>query len=114
MKKQKIVKPFFFKDRSHQDMVDLLNKELPINLRYNEAMVKRIHDRYPLISKTEVSIIVRAVFQSFRDLLVLGNVLNFNGLFFDTKLFFFQRCRKGRIVPSIRVKVTTPPKLRKK
>jgi len=114
MKKQKIVRPFSFNGRSHQDMVDLLNKELPINLRYNEAMINRIHNKYPLISKTEISIIVRAVFQSFRDLLVLGNVLNFNGLFFDTKLFFFQRFRKGRIVPSMKVKLTTPPKLRKK
>lgn len=114
MKKQKIVRPFFFKDRSHQDLLDLINKELPINLRYNEAMINRIYSRYPLISKTEISIIVRAVFQSFRDLLILGNVLNFNGLFFDTKLFFFQRFRKGRIVPSIKVKISTPPKLRKK
>lgn len=114
MKKQKIVKPFFFKNRSHQDLVDLINKDLPINLRYNEAMIKRIHDKYPFISKTEVSIIVKAVFQSFRDLLVLGNVLNFNSLFFDTKLFFFQRLRKGRIVPSMRIQIKTPPKLRKK
>ena len=114
MKKPKIVKPFFFKDKTHQDMVDLLNKDLPVNIRYNEEMINRIHARYPLISKYEVSIIVLAVFQSFRDLLVLGKVLNFNNLFFDTKLFFFDRSCRGRIIPSLKVKISTPPKLRKK
>jgi len=114
MKKPKIVKPFFFKGKTHQEMVDLLNKELPINIRYNEKMINRIHARYPLISKSEISIIVLAVFQSFRDLLVLGDVLNLNNLFFDTKLFFFPRPYRGHIVSSLKVKMTTPPKLRKK
>lgn len=114
MKKPKTVRPFYFVNMSKQDIVDMLNNECPINIKYNEDLVDRIYARYPLVSKTEISIIVKAVFQSFRDLLVLGKVLNFNTLFFDTKLYFFARYKRGHILPSLKVKMSTPPKLRKK
>ena len=93
-------------------MMEEINVQYPVNLKYNESLVDRIHDRYPLVSKTDVSIVVKAVFQSFRDLLVLGKVLNFNNLFFDTKLHFFDHRRGGHILPSLKVKISTPPPLR--
>jgi hypothetical protein len=113
MKKQKIVSPFYFQDQSHQQVVDYLNTEHPISLKYNKDLVERVYQRYPLIDKSEVGIIVKAVFSSFRDLLILGKVLNFNNLFFDTKLKFFQHRRGGRILPSLKVHISTPPPLRK-
>lgn len=112
MKKPKTVKPFSFVDLTHQQMVDLVNKENPISLKYNEDLIDRIHARYPLISKTQVSIVVKSIFQSIRDLLVLGKVLNFNNLFFDTKLHFFDYRKGGHILPSLKVKISTPPPLR--
>lgn len=112
MKKPKVVKPFFFQDLSHREMVDLINSDLPISLKHNESLIDRVHARYPLIEKSEVSIIVKAIFQSFRDLLVLGKVLNFNNLFFDAKLHFFDYRKDGRILPSLKVKISTPPPLR--
>jgi hypothetical protein len=112
MKKPKVVTPFEFKDMSHDQMADLLNKEYPINLKYNEELVNRVYSRYPLIEKSQVSIILKAVFQSLRDLLVLGKVLNFNNLFFDTKLHFFDYHKNGHILPSLKVKISTPPPLR--
>jgi hypothetical protein len=113
MKKPKLVKPFFFKQLDHQEVVDLINKEMPVNIKYNEDLVDRVYARYPLIDKIQVSIIVKAVFQSLRDLLVLGKVINFNNLFFDFKLHFFDYRRDGRILPSLKVKISTPPPLRK-
>lgn len=112
MKKPKVVSPFYFKDLDHQQMVDLVNRDNPINLKYNESLIDRVHARYPLISKTETSIIVKAIFQSLRDLLVLGKVLNFNNLFFDTKLHFFDYRKGAAILPSLKVKMSTPPPLR--
>ena len=112
MKKPKVVKQFAFKDLSHQEVVDLLNTDHPINLKYNEDLVNRVYDRYPLVSKVQVAIIVTAIFQSFRDLLVLGKVLNFNNLFFNAKLHFFDYRKNGHILPSLKVKISTPPPLR--
>src|ERR1700723_2936531 len=113
MKKQKVGVPFFFKKISHQDTVNELNDDYPINLKYNEELIDRICQRYYLIDKAHIGHIVKTIFQSFRELLILQKVLNFNNLFFDTKLFFFQHRRGGHILPSLKVKMTTPPKLRK-
>jgi hypothetical protein len=112
MKKPKTVKPFFFKNITHQEMVDILNTEYPISLKHNEDLINRIHERYPLIEKHQISIIVKAIFQSLRDFLVLGKVLNFNNLFFDTKFHFFDYRKNGRILPALKVKMSTPPPMR--
>lgn len=113
MKKPKTVKPFVFKEKTHQEASDLLDQEYPVLLQYNEDLIDRIHQKYPYVSKTEVSIVVQAVFQTMRSLLVLGKVLNFNKLFFDTKLHFFGYRKNGHILPSLKVKLGTPPPLRK-
>ena len=112
MKKPKIVKLFFFKELSNQQMVDLINEDLPLNIKYNENLVDRVHARYPLIDKTQTSVIIKTIFQSLRELLILGKVLNFNNLFFDTKLHFFDYRKDGHILPSLKVKISTPPPLR--
>jgi hypothetical protein len=112
MKKPKVVKSFSFKDLSHQDMADLVNESHPVNLKYNEDLVNRVYARYSVIDKSKVAIIIKAVFQSFRDLLVLGKVLNFNNLFFDTKLLIFDYRKNGHIFPALKVKISTPPPLR--
>jgi hypothetical protein len=113
VKKPKVVSFFQFKDLTYQQVVTEINKELPINLKHNEELVDRIHKKYPILTKTEISIIVKAVFQSLRDLLLLGKVLNFNTLFFDTKLYFFTHLRDGNILPALKVQMSTPPPLRK-
>jgi hypothetical protein len=112
MKKPKTVKPYYFRDLSHQQVVDQLNIDYPISLKHNQDLVDRVYHRYPLIDKSEVGIIIKAVFSSFRDLLILGKVLNFNNLFFDTKLHFFNHRRDGHILPSLKVRIATPPPLR--
>jgi len=112
MKKLKSVRPFYFKNLEHQEVVDQLNIEYPVNIKYNEDLVNRVHARYPLIDKIQVSIIVKAIFQSFRDLLILGKILNFNNLFFDVKLLFFDYHKDGHILPSLKIKISTPPPLR--
>lgn len=109
-----MVVPFVFKEHSHQQMVDELNNEYPVSLKHNEDLINRVYARYPLLDKSEVGIIVKAVFSSFRDLLVLGKVLNFNTLFFDTKLLIFTHKRGSVIFPAIKVQVSTPPRLREK
>jgi hypothetical protein len=113
MKLPKRIREFYFKDLTREQVVQLMNEEFPINIKYNEDLVNRIHGRYPLIEKSEVSIIVKGIFQSFRDLLILGKVLNFNKVFFDAKLFFIDFRKRGSILPHLKVKIKTPPPLRK-
>lgn len=97
---------------THQEMVDLINQENPVSLKYNEELVNRVYARYPLISKAEVGMIVKTIFQGMRDLLILGKVLNFNTLFFDTKFHFFDYRWGSHILPALKIKISTPPPLR--
>jgi hypothetical protein len=113
MKKQKTVKPFYFKEASHEEVSNLIDNELPINLKYNEDLINRIHQRYPIISKSEIAFIVKTIFQSFRELLILGDIINFHNVFFNTKLYFYSRKKNGYIIPNIRVKITTPPNIKR-
>ena len=55
-------------------------------------------------------IIIKSIFQSMRELLILGKILNFHNLFFDTKLHIFNHNNKLR--PALKVKMSTPPSLR--
>jgi len=113
MKKTKTIKSFFFKGYTHNETVNIINKELPISLKYNEDLIDRIHFKYPILNKTEITIIVKLIFESIRELMILGKILNFNNLFFDTKFHFFKYRKEGRILPALKVKISTPPPMRK-
>jgi hypothetical protein len=113
MKKPKTAPPFHFLDVSPQQVIDLLNEDYPISLHDNQELVERVYQRYPLISKKEVFTIIKIIFVSIRELLILGKILNFNGLFFDMKLLLFAHRKKGVIFPALKVHVSTPPPLRK-
>jgi hypothetical protein len=109
MKKEKTTKKYYFKDKTHIQVADMINHELPVNLKYNEDLVNRVYERYPFIDKAQVALIIKATFQSIRDLLIMGKILNFNKLFFDTKLFVFDHRKNGRIFASLKAKICTPP-----
>lgn len=98
---------------TNQQMVDYLNDNYPISIKHNEDLINRVHARYPLLDKSEVGIIIKATFASFRDLLVLGKVLNLANLFLNTKLLTFTHRRGDVIFSAIKVHVSTSPKLRK-
>lgn len=108
MKKRKTNKEFYYKDLDKQEIINLVNNELPINLKYLENLIDRIHKRYPIVDKVQVSIIVKATFESLRELLILGNIINLNKFIFDMKLHCCTYI-SDKLYPVIKVKLTTPP-----
>lgn len=113
MNKYREIQSFTYKDRTYSEMVDYLNHKLPINLSLNEDLINKIHVKYPILSKTEISIVVKGIFQSIRDLLVANKILNFNTLFFNAKLLCFPQQKTGYMIPRLKVKIETPPTMRK-
>ncbi len=113
MKHRKKIRAFYFDQLSSEDLIKLVNSELPINIKHLAIIVDKIYAKYPLIDKTEISIIVRAVFESIREFLILGYIINFNKYFFDMKFHFFEFAAKAKKYTSLKVKVTTPPHVRK-
>jgi len=89
-------------------MVKIINKRYPIKLKELEGVIDSVHIRYPFLSKTEISIIVKTFFEMIRENLILGSIINFNKYFFDMKFFFSQWNKRTRLT----VKVTPPPFIR--
>ncbi len=113
MKKQKEIVEFYFMGLSREDLVNLLNKELPINIKTLGPIVDRVYEKYPVIDKAEVSLIIVTVFEAMRDFLVLGYVMNFNKFVFDMKLHFFQHVIGTRFNTALKVKLKASPKFLK-
>ena|ERR1700722_4574545 len=113
-KKMKTVSPFRFLDKTKQEMVDIVNKNMRITLKYNKDLVNRVHKRYPLLNEEQIGVIIRNIFTAMRDLLILGKILNFMSFMFDVKLLFFTHKRDGDIFPGCKVSIKTPPPMRKK
>jgi hypothetical protein len=105
MKKKQTIKAFYFKD---EDILNGLDRELPIDIKRLHPLIERIYKRYPLIDKTEVVIIVKTAFQAIRELLVSGAILNFQKFMFDVKLHFFGSPRR----PAVKIKLKTPPPIK--
>jgi hypothetical protein len=111
MKKPKKPQDFFFKDLEKDELVSQIDRDLPLNLKKLEPFIERIYNRYPLISKPQIVIIVKATLQAIRELLLLGYVLNIHRFVFDMKMLFFTHTEK-QTYPAVKVKLTTPPALR--
>lgn len=109
---KKEVPPFYYIDKTHEEMVEEIKKEFPIDLSKSEELINRIYYRYKLIDKSKVALIVKLVFESIRELIILGNNLHFNKLFFNTKLFVFSHTKGDTVYPAIRVKTGTPKHFR--
>lgn len=107
------INSFSFKELSKQDMVNLLNEEHPITSKGNADLIERVYARYPLISKTEIVDICNNTFGAIRDLLVLGKILNFNGLFYQTKFMFTKgKNPKQKDIIRFKIAISTPPGLK--
>jgi hypothetical protein len=82
---EKPAREFVFTD---SDLAGHLDQDYPIKLTKLQDLIERVASRYPLIEKMEVSRIIKAIFESLRELLVLGCNLNFEKIFHDMKLNF--------------------------
>lgn len=104
---------FSFKGMTKQEVVDFLNEEYPINSKGNSDLIERVYARYPLISKTEIVEICNNTFGAIRDLLVLGKILNFFGLFNQTKFHFVKSRNQFREdIIRFKINIATPPGLK--
>lgn len=112
MKNKKTVREFHFLDLSKKEIMDLMNSDHPINIKKFEPIIDKIYSKYPLIDKSQISLIVKMVFESMRDFLVMGYVINFNKFVFDMKLNFFVHVIRDKVFPALRVRLKNPPKIR--
>jgi branched-subunit amino acid transport protein AzlD len=85
---------FIFKEMTHNEMVKLVNKELPISMS-DMSLIDRVHERYPVFSKPQIAEIVMSFFYTLRGLLIKGKIISLLPLLSKTYLSFAPWNRKG-------------------
>jgi len=84
-------------------------EDLPeVSLKHILPIIDRVHNRYPTISKIEVILIIKALLEIIRELLVLGKIVSINDLFDHAHILHYIVKRNGNIFPSVKVRVQTP------
>ena len=110
---QKIV----FSGYTMEEFIELINHDHPIKLIDNIDLIDRVCIRYPYLTKAEISIIIKAVFESFRELVLSGKILDFKHFFHDMKLYLFLRHCKAdpeNPCPSMKIRISMPSTLSRK
>lgn len=112
MKYTKQIKKFIFQ-LPHDEIAQQIDDDYPITLKYNENLVDRVHSRYPFVSKKDVILVITAVFQIMRKVLILGDIINFHHLFFDVKFLFYFIIKNKKLTKNLKLKIKTPPGIKK-
>lgn len=66
----------------NEKIVEIMDKESPISLKYNEDLVNRVHARFPVEDKAKIALIIKNIFIAIRKYLILGYILEFYGFFY--------------------------------
>jgi len=112
-KKPKKIQHYEFNNISKRDMVNIANENLPINLKHLSKIIDKIHDKYPLVTKTDLTYVVKAIIYSLREFLILGYIINLNNFFHDYKLHFNKFIKNNIIYYGVKAKIKTSPALKK-
>lgn len=94
--------------------IEALNADLPINLRKLEPLIDNISSKYPLLKKSEISIIIKAFIEEMRVQLLKGNSINLFQFLLEMKLYTFCKVIKNKLYFNTRIAVTTPEKIKNK
>lgn len=105
MPRTKVI-PFHYLNKTKEEFRDYLNNKYPIGIKQFENIIHRIHSRYPILDKSEISIIVKTLVESIRDFIVMGCIINIMELRCMKLKLFKSKVAKTKLKfhrPSVRV-----------
>lgn len=113
-KKKKLTTNFYFKDKTHEEIIKELDEKFPIYRSSNQKdLIDRIHTKYPVISKEEIKTVVLGIMQCIRDCLISGDIITISNLFLDAKIDFTYTDNYYGVLSNLKVKIITPSGLRR-
>lgn len=80
---------FYYENMTHSQFVDMIDREFPISLKYNANLINRIQARYPILTKSQIAIIVKALFLAIRRIILMGDYLTIYGLVIQLHMFLY-------------------------
>lgn len=92
-------------------MVDL-NKIFPISLVNIQHIINRVHARYPILEKQDITLIIKSFFESIRYILINGDSISISNLFTNMQLYYFYKVQKSKLVKIVKVRLSTAKKMK--
>jgi hypothetical protein len=106
-------KDFKFKDLSTLEVVEIINKDLAINIASNESLLERVSMKYPYIEKYKIALIMKIFFDELRSSLILGKRLTISPILNNVRLYIFHKNGNGCKIPFFKIRNNTNKKLSK-
>lgn len=104
--------PFYF-DLPPDEFLEEMNRELPIKINKMRHLIDRIHEKYPLIDRNKIGIIVKTAFIVLRNCLVAGYLVEFSSLVNMIGLHFFINTIGGGFWPAVKIRMSAPKKMKR-
>lgn len=94
------------------DILHAMQDEYPISLVKIQHIIDRVHKRYPLVSKSDVTLVTKTFFECLRSILVAGDSLSISNMFTHMHLYRYNRISKNKFMHIVKVKLSTARKLK--
>ncbi len=103
-------------NKTHFKSFDIndLNVDLPLNLKELEPAINIIARKYPILKKSEISLISKLFMEEIREQLLQGNSINIYDFLLNMKLYTYCKLRNNKLNFNTRVQVNTPTRIRNK
>lgn len=84
----------------------------PISLAKIQHIIDRVHERYPLVEKSDIVVVTKAFFECMRTILFAGDSLSISNMFTNMHLYHFNKIRKNKYSRIVKIKLSTARKLK--
>lgn len=89
-----------------------LNREFPISLAHMQHIIDRIHTRYPLVEKYDITLITKTFFETVRSIMLDGGSVSIVNFFTNMHLYSFDKIRKNKYSRIVKIKLNTSRKIK--
>lgn len=83
-----------------------------ISLKHISQIIDRVHNRYPILSKYQITLIIKGFLDQIQLLLINNDIITIRGLFSDMKIISFNKILNNKFVRMVKVKLNTSEKLK--
>lgn len=89
-----------------------LIQDLPLGLADFEPIVNRIAEKYPLLSKPEIALIVKNLMEEIRNQILDGNTVHIRKYLHNMRLYSYVSLEQDKLRVGAKIQTQTPRKIK--
>lgn len=84
----------------------------PIILKKITHIIDRVYERYPVVKKSDITVVILTLFNVIRKLLITNKIVSINGLFNHAVMIEYIHITSNKISIVRKIKLKTPEDMR--